>query len=173
MEKSPQIFSEFPDDYKHYIYGTSDTGIMLNLLENIIFVNIDIFLKKLHNDGINTKLEAWLTFLGCDEPEYIVELITKYPEFKSLYSHLYDMCRNIEGVNMFSKELQIMDRNTVKYMIDEYQDKLDTVEKELNSTKEQLDAAQTTITEKDDQIADLKSIVDKLQKENNDLKNKK
>ena len=52
-----------------------------------------------------------------------------------------------------------MDRNTVKYMIDEYQDKLDI--------------AQTTITEKDDQIADLKSIVDKLQKENNDLKHKK
>lgn len=181
MEKSPHIFSEFPDEYKHYIYGTSDTGIKLNLLENIIFVNVDIFLNKLHNDGINTKLEAWLTFLGCDEPAYIVELITKYPEFKPLYSHLYDMCRNIEGVmNMFSKELQLMDRNTVKYMIDEYQEKLDTVKEELNSTteqlnstKEQLDTAQTTITEKNDQIADLNSVIAKLQKELDDLKNTK
>lgn len=181
MEKSPQLFSEFPNNYVHTISGKSNTGIQLNLLENIIFVNIDIFLMKLHNEGIESKLEAWLTFLGCDEPEYIIELITKYPEFKPLYSHLYDMCRNIEGVmNMFSKELQLMDRNTAKYMIDEYQEKLDTMEEELNSateqltsTKKQLDTAQTTITEKDNIITDLNNIVAKLQKELDDLKNKK
>lgn len=157
MEKSPQIFSEFPNDCVHNICAASDTGIRLNLLQNIMFVPVDIFLNKLHNEGINTKLDAWLTFLGCDEPEYILELIQKYPEFETMYSHLYDMCRNIEGVmNMFSKELQLMDRNTVKYMIDELQEQLDT-------TKEQLNAATTTIEEKDALIAKLQAELQKAQ----------
>ena len=54
---------------------------------------------------------------------------------------------NFKGVmNMFSKELQLMDRNTAKYMIDELQEELDT-------TKEQLNAANSKIIEKDDTIS--------------------
>ena len=83
MEKSPHIFKDFPDNFVHNIYGTSDTGIKLNLLENIMFIPVDIFLNKLHNDGIKSNLDAWLCFLGCDEPEIIIDLITKYPKFKS------------------------------------------------------------------------------------------
>ena len=122
MEKSSKEFHDFPDEYVHYIEHQSNTGIKLNLLQNFIFVTIDIFLDKLHNEGIKSKLDAWLTFLGCDEPEMIVKLITEYPEFEPMYTHLYDLCRNIEGVmKMFSKELQIMDRNTVTFMIDSLQ----------------------------------------------------
>jgi hypothetical protein len=154
MERSPHIFKDFPDDFVHNIYGTSDTGIKLNLLENIMFIPVDIFLNKLHNDGIKSNLDAWLCFLGCDEPEIIIDLITKYPKFKAMYSHLYDLCRNIEGVmNMFSKELQLMDQNTVKYMMDELQEQLDSTQEQLdstqeqlNSTQEQLDSANTTIS---------------------------
>ena len=125
-QKSPHIFHLFPNNFIHNLNERSDTGLKLNLMQNFIFVPIDIFLAKLHNKGITSKLDAWLTFLGCDEPDIIIDLITKYPEFKPMYSHLYDICRNIEGVmNMFSKELQIMDRNTVKYMIDELQEQLD------------------------------------------------
>ena len=147
MERSPHIFKDFPDDFVHNIYGTSDTGIKLNLLENIMFIPVDIFLNKLHNDGIKSNLDAWLCFLGCDEPEIIIDLITKYPKFKAMYSHLYDLCRNIEGVmNMFSKELQLMDQNTVKYMMDELQEQLDSTQEQLDFTQEQLDSANTTIS---------------------------
>lgn len=34
---------------------------------------------------IETPLEAWLTFLSEDDPERIITLITKYPEFKAMY----------------------------------------------------------------------------------------
>ena len=45
-----------------------------------------------------------------------------------MYSHLYDMCLNIEGVmDMFSKELQMMDRNNVIYMMDEYEAKVENL----------------------------------------------
>lgn len=54
---------------------------------------------------------------------------------------------NFKGVmNLFSKELQLMDRNTAEYMIDELQEELDT-------TKEQLNAANSKIIEKDDTIS--------------------
>ena len=83
-----------------------------------------------------------------------MELISKYPEFEPMYSHLYDMCRNIEGVmNMFSKELQIMDHNTATYMIDELQEELDTTKERLDTTKEQLDIANSMNLKKDDTIS--------------------
>lgn len=60
---------------------------------------------------------------------------------------------NFKVMNMFSKELQLMDRNTAKYMIDELQEELDTTKEELDTTKEQLNAANSKIIEKDDTIS--------------------
>ena len=140
------------------------------MLQIIIFILVDIFMEKLHNEGIQDELDAWLTFLGCDEPEYIIELINKYPIFKEMYADLYNMCLNVEGVmNMFSKELQILDQNTVKYMIDEMQeeldnvkDELDTAKIELDTAKTELDTANTTISNQSKAIADqAKEIADK------------
>ena len=103
-----------------------------------MFIPVDIFLNKLHNDGINSNLDAWLCFLGCDEPDVIIKLIQKYPKFKAMYSHLYDLCRNVEGVmNMFSKELQLMDQNTVKYMMDELQEQLDDANNTISTLTEE------------------------------------
>jgi hypothetical protein len=163
MEKSPQIFHEYPDTYVHYINESSNTGIKLNLLQNFIFIPVDIFLDKLHNEGINSKLDAWLTFLGCDEPELIINLISLYPEFKPLYSHLYDLCRNIEGVmNMFSKELQIMDRNTVKYMIDELQEQLDVANEQLDTANSKV----VTLTSQNNSLATENARLIKLLEDN-------
>ena len=150
LESSPNAFNAFKDKYVHAFSTISDTGLLLNMLQNYIFVPVDIFLQKLHNKGIENELDAWLTFLGCDEPEYIVKLIEIYPYFKSFYEDIYNMCLNTERViNMFSEELQILDRNTVKYMIDELQE-------ELDETKDQLVAAKDTIAALEAEINRLK-----------------
>ena len=61
--------------------------------------------------------------MNSDEPEDIIALIEKYPDFKAMYEQVYEICRNIEQVmGMFSKELYELDRNTVRYMIDELQE---------------------------------------------------
>lgn len=40
-----------------------------------------------------------------------------------MYAQIYEICQNIEKVmEMFSKELYELDRNTVQYMIDELQE---------------------------------------------------
>jgi hypothetical protein len=158
------------------------------MLQNIIFIPIDIFLQKLHNkNSIDGDFEAWRTCLGCDEPEYIIKLIKEYPYFLSLYNDLYNMCLNVERVlGMFSEELRILDRNTVKYMIDEMQEELDTKKAELESTKEELDSAKTELdtakTELDttktelevakSKISDQSELIAKLQAENDALKKK-
>jgi peptidoglycan hydrolase CwlO-like protein len=66
-----------------------------------------------------------------------------------MYQDLYDICLNVEEVmQMFSKELQELDHNTVIYMIDELQDQLD----EANATISEKNAA---ISMKDATIAEL------------------
>ena len=91
-------------------------------------------------------MEAWLTFLGEDSPEKVIELITAYPEFQEMYATLYEMCRNTERVmRMFSEELRILDRNTVKYMIEEQQ-------KEIDSYKEQLQQKDEELNRKDEEL---------------------
>ena len=72
------------------------------------------------------------------------------------------MCLNIEGVmNMFSKELQILDRNTVKYMIDELQDQLDEKVSELTTTKSELDTTKSELDTANDTIAKLQAELEK------------
>ena len=49
-----------------------------------------------------------------------------------MYDNVYELCRNVEReMNMFSKELQILDENTVQYMKDEMQDEIDGLNEKL------------------------------------------
>ena len=110
------------------------------------------------NKLIETPLEAWLTFLSDDRPEKIIELITKYPEFKQMYETLYQMCVNVEKVmNMFfSEELRILDRNTVQYMMDEQQKEIDEQREEINKQREEIKEQQEEILRLKEEIEALK-----------------
>ena len=99
--------------------------------QSYTFVCLDIFNNIIHNKDkkIENKLEEWLVFLSQDDPDMIMKLLDRNPEFQKIYEEIYTLCLNMEGMmEMFSKELEIMDRNTVKLMIDE-------MEEELNETK--------------------------------------
>ena len=57
-----------------------------------------------------------------------------------MYEEIYVMCQNVEKVmEMFSKELIQLDRNTVQYMIDEMQDTIDVQKEELEAKQETID----------------------------------
>lgn len=82
-----------------------------------------------------------------DEPEAVIAIIEKYPDFKAVYEQIYDICQDIEEVmGMFSKELRELDRNTAQLMIDEMQEELnqerrktEQISQELNRKLEQKD----------------------------------
>ena len=188
FETSIKEFHEYPPNYIHKFKQQSDTGLELELLQKYVFIPLDIFRGIYHNNvkgnGKNgsgncwNRTEAWLTFLSTDEPEIIIELIRQYPEFKEMYEEIYVMCQNVEKVmEMFSKELIQLDRNTVQYMIDEMQDTIDVQKEELeakqetidtqkekleeqkttiNTQKEELEAKQNTIDTQKDEIETMK-----------------
>ena len=143
FEKSPEVFHKYPKNYIHCFEQTSNTGAKMNLLQKYIFVPLDIFKQIQHNENraikIGTRLEAWLAFLCMDEPEAIIEIIERYPDFREMYTQVYEICRNVEEVmNMFSKELIELDRNTTKLMIDEMQKDIEQKEKELKKKDEEI-----------------------------------
>ena len=162
FEQSPGAFHEFPDNYLHQFHQCSNTGLKLNLLQKYLFVPLDIFLDSLQYKDIKiqNRLDAWLAFLGSDDPEIIIDIIEQYPDFKEMYQQVYDICRNIEEVmGMFSKELLEMDRNTVELMIDEMQD-------EIKQQKEVIEEKDTTIQKNE---AALKEKDEALQQKDSEL----
>ena len=139
FEKSPAPFHQFPNNWIHKFSQASDTGLMMELLQEYFFIPLDIFRKTMENKTIDTVLEAWLAFLSFTSPSRIEELITRYPQFIAMYQDIYELCLNTEKVmTMYSKELEQLDRNTVLYMIDELQEQIDSKKQELNDMRQEL-----------------------------------
>ena len=104
-----------------------------------VFIPLDIFSQTVHNNGIRNLLEAWLVFLSIDSPELMISLITEYPKFKVMYEHLYYICQNVERMmEMYSEELKILDRNTVKYMVDQMQEQIDNQKEKIAAQEKEI-----------------------------------
>lgn len=160
FEKSTAEFSKYPEIYIHRARQKTDSGLQIDLLQEYIFVPLDIFKKHLHNMGIQrgNMLEAWLTFLSEDNPEYILKLISLYPKFKKLYAEVYRTCQNTEVMmGLFSKELLEMDKNTVDFMIDQMQDVIDEQKKQIEENHKQLDEQTKQLDEQRRIIEQLKA----------------
>ena len=143
FEKSPVEFHTIEKEYLHQSVWSFDTGLELDLLQNFIFITLDIFQKNMENKSIENELEAWLMFCSTQDPERIIELIDKYPMFRQMYGGVYEVCRNMEKVmGMFSEELREMDRNTVQYMIDEMQATIDAQAAALEEEKKRREEEQ-------------------------------
>lgn len=162
-EKSTAEFHQFQDEYMHYFAQKSDTGLKISLLQEYVFIPLDIFKNILQNKGIRNKLEAWLTFLSVDEPETILKLITEYPQFDRCYEEIYELCRNTEKVmEMYSKELQEMDRNTVQYMIDEMQDEINEKDKVIQKQSEEMQKQSEEMKKQSEEIQKQEEEIQKL-----------
>ena len=108
-----------------------------------------------------------MTFFSTDDPEEIIKLITNFPQFKPMYETLYQMCQNVENVmGFFSEELREMDRNTVRYMIDELQKEVDSQKALLQEKDAALAEKDSVIAEKDTIIAEKDALIASLQSQN-------
>ncbi len=160
-EKSPKEFHDFQENYIHHFSQKSDTGLCLDLQQEYALIALDIFQEIVHNKGVRSKLDAWLVFFSTDEPSRIAELLEGYPEFRNLYGEIYELCRNVEKVmEMFSKELQELDRNTVQYMIDEMQEEIDEQKKKLDEKDSVLKEQKRKLDEKDSVLSEQKKKLD-------------
>ena len=166
IDKSGGDFHDFQEVYKHNFQQQSDTGLKMNLLQKYVFIPLDLFRSNVQNKGIKNKMDAWLAFLSMDDPDMIIQLITEYPEFKVMYQQAYEICRNVEALmGIFSEELRIMDRNTVKYMVDQMQEEIDSQKQEISIQKQQLKQKDILLSSKIQKIESLERELQRL-KEN-------
>ena len=166
VQKSPVVFQKYPDEYIHIFMQKADTGLEMDLLQKYIFIPLDIFKENVENKGIKNKMDGWLTFLGMDEPEKIIELINTYPEFREMYEHVYYICRNVEDVmGIFSEELRIMDRNTVRYMVDEMQETIDEQKETIDEQKEMLAERDRKLEENICEMQEMQESIEELKKQ--------
>ena len=97
-----------------------------------------------------------------DDPKVILEIITKFPAFIPLYADIFQFRRNVrEVLNMFSKEPEEMDRNTIRYMVEQQQDMIEKQKAELAEKEKEKQAAlaakDTEIEQLRKQLASLKN----------------
>ena len=157
FEKSSSDFHKFPNTYIHRSKQQTDTGLQIDLLQEYIFISLDIFKNNLQNKGISksNELEAWLTFLSVDDSRWILKLIETHPKFKKLYLEIYEACRNTEVfMGLFSKELLELDQNTVDFMIDEMQDTIDAQKLQIEEQQQQLEEKDALIAKLQKQLAE-------------------
>ena len=123
-------------------------------------------------------LNFWATWCGPCRNEM--------PEIQKIYEEIYTLCLNMEGMmEMFSKELEILDRNTVKLMIDEMEEELAQVkasvakqveEQVAEKVAEQVAQAKENIAreleEEKQKIEEEKQRADKAEEENMRLRKK-
>ena len=134
-------------------------------MQNYIFVPLDNFRDYVHNKGVNnlSRLDAWLLFLSTDDPEKIYLLLETYPEFRPLYEQIFDICQNTgRMMEMFSRELQMMDHNTVKLMIDDMKEEIQTQAEEIENARAELDAQLQEVEKRDKTIEALEKEVKRL-----------
>ena len=66
------------------------------------------------------------------------KMLEQNSEFRDIYEEIYNICRNSERMmGMFSKELEILDRNTVKLMIDELDEALGEEREKVKAIKQE------------------------------------
>ena len=119
-------------------------------MQEYTFICLDIFDNIIHNEGrkIDGRLEEWLVFLKEDDPNMIIKLLEQNSEFRDIYEEIYNICRNSERMmGMFSKELEILDRNTVKLMIDELDEALGAEREKVKAIKQERETLKAEMQE--------------------------
>lgn len=166
MEKSGREFKEKKEHYHHHAKQVFNTNLNLELLQEYIYIPLDIYLDlfRKNNQNIDKELDAWLLFLASDDPADILRLIEAYPRFQELYAEIAAFQHKPEElVNMYSEALEIMDRNTVKYMIEEQKKELEEKdrliqeqEKAIQEQEKAIQEQEKALKEKDAQLELLK-----------------
>lgn len=163
LEKSSGDFRKVPEAWIHKSRQKSDTGIELELLQEYVFIALDMFRKVSDNKRTGSELEAWMQMLSSGNPAVHAQIADKSLIFKGIYEEIEAFRQDIGGVlNMFSDALRILDRNTVQLMIDEMKEELEGTKEELEGTREELEGAKEELEGTKEELEEAKGKVEEL-----------
>ena len=143
-ENSPAICKseKLKGEYIHRGKMKFDTGLEMKMYQECYVIALDEFKKSRYylgnksENGIEketnnveskllkgrTDINGWLSLLVTDDVEKIDKNIEKYPWLEEIYMEMAEyLVKPEEVLNMYSEALKILDENTVKYMVDEFQ----------------------------------------------------
>ena len=150
--------------YIHHGKTRFDTNLKLNLLQEYFLIALDVFCQNGYTDDKNSdaleteliathnnipetglatndlsmdSLEGWLSILTAETMADLEHVIRCYPWSEPIFREMSAYVNNPEEVIlMFSEALKIADRNTVKYMIEELQDRATQAEEKQKQAEE-------------------------------------
>lgn len=104
----------------------------MELLQEYYLIALDVFRNFPYPKDKNEQT-AWLSLLVTEDLKEAETLINRYPWLREIYEEIAMLRQKPEEVlGMFSEALQILDENTVKYMIEELQKKVEEKEAAIN-----------------------------------------
>ncbi len=171
LEKSSGEFSRYSDHYVHRASQVFDTGLSLNLLQEYIFISLDIFHNIVHE--IKEEMDAWLMFLSSDDPVDIARIITAFPEFSEYYRELAGFQEKPEElISMFSRVLAEMDRDEYFCMMEELKENVRSLSEQAQSLREQTRGLEDENRSLEDENRSLEDENRSLEDENRSLEDK-
>ena len=160
FEKSTSLFHQFPGIYLHHGKTVFDSGLNMELPQQYYLIALDVFQKIPYSEGEKSEQRAWLSLLTTENLEDAERLIEDYPWLKEIYQEIAMLRRKPEEVlGMWSEALRMLDENTLKYYVEELEEKLQQVTKEKD---EELRKTLRENREKDAEIAALKKQLEEL-----------
>lgn len=153
FEKSTDAFHLDPPCYIHYGKTVFNTGLELGLLQEYCLIALDEFRKYPYPKDRNEQT-AWLSLLATEDIKEADKLIEEYPWLEEIYQETADLRKRPEEVlGMYSEALRILDRNTVRYMIEEQK-------KEIEQNKKELEQQNNVIKEQERKIQENNAVIE-------------
>ena len=100
-----------------------------------------------------------------------MRIIERYPDFREIYEEIAQFqVKPEELVGMYSKALEILDRNTVQYMIEEQKQEIEEQKQEIEEQQREIEERKREIVEQQREIEEHKREMEEQQKEIERLK---
>lgn len=155
-EQSIEVFKEYPEVCTHHARMVCDSGLELNFLQEFYLVALDVFRKSEYAKSRDPKDRqvGWLSFFCTENAEDAEALCEVYPWLWELYAEMAEFGRKPEElIAMFSEILREMDRNTIRYMVDDLNEKVEQRDEIIAAKNETIAKKDEIIAEKEEALA--------------------
>lgn len=132
----------------------------METLQEYCLIALDVFRKFPYPKDRNEQT-AWLSFLSTEDVAEADRLILEYPWLEEIYREAASLRQNPEEVfGMYSEALRILDRNTVRYMIEEQKKEIEEQKKKILENQAVIQQNVLEIREKEVEIQEKDAVIE-------------
>lgn len=147
------------DTFVHHASMVCESGAEFNFLQEYYLVALDVFQKSEYSKTRNPedRLTGWLLFFCTQNIDDAEALCQTYPWLSDFYVEMAQFGRKPEEmIGMFSEILREMDRNTIRYMVDDMQAQIENQKLVLAENEKALADSEKALAENEKALAENK-----------------